>query len=560
MKNLLVAVNAKYIHTCLAARCLVRYVDRPDTGMLECTINESIESVTASVYRQAPEAVLFPCYIWNIDFVLAVADDIKKIMPQVQVVLGGPQVSFDAAEILRAYPFVDAVIRGEGEQTLKQWLEQGKNASGIAGMTHRDAAGTIVEEEDRPLICDLDSLPFAWTQEDIEQNKNKLIYYESSRGCPFRCSYCLSSTVHSVRFRSLEKVKEELLFFVRHGVRIVKFVDRTFNADRKRTYELLEFLTEYGGETTFHFEVAADLLTPEQIGLLQAAPKGRFQLEIGVQSTNEETLEAIDRKTNLLKIEQAVRALEKNKNVHLHLDLIAGLPYEDFPSFKRSFDQVLSWRPEVLQLGFLKVLPGTKIKSQCNEFQYRYTSRPPFEILKNQFISYGELQVLKRVEAALERYYNSGVFAYAMRALLAKWDSPFALFDSIGMYFEQKHYDTIGISRKQLYQILSEFDPDPVLRDFLKLDYFLDQPSAPTPSWSLVPYDPALNRKRFELLDGDPLQQQLPEYVGKPIKETVKHLHFERFCYDVLGDGEQKAHILVFDSLYGKVAVLDGGI
>lgn len=560
MKNLLVAVNAKYIHTCLATRCLVRYVNRPDTGMLEYTINESIESVTASVYRQAPEAVLFSCYIWNIDFVLAVADDIKKVLPKAQIVLGGPQVSFDAAEILEKYPFVDAVIRGEGEETLKQWLERDRDPEGVAGMTYRDNAGNIIEEPDRPLICDLDNLPFAWTEEDILRNKHKLVYYESSRGCPFRCSYCLSSTVHSVRLRSLEKVRKELLFFVRHGVRIVKFVDRTFNADRKRTYELLQFLKEHGGETTFHFEVAADLLTSEQIALLQDAPKGLFQLEIGVQSTNEQTLEAIDRKTNLQKIEKAVRALQKNRNVHLHLDLIAGLPYEDFNSFKHSFDQVLLWQPEVLQLGFLKILPGTKIKSQSAAFSYQYTSRPPFEVLENSFITYGEMRVLKRVEAALERYYNSGVFETAMRYLLSKWNSAFALFDEIGLFFEQRGYDTVGVSRKQLYQILSEFDSDSLLRDYLKLDYFLHQPGSPTPAWSLVPYDSSWNRRRFDVLNEEFLQRQLPEYAGKPVKEIVKHLHFERFCYDVLGNGEQKEQILIFDSLYGKVAVLDGGI
>ena len=432
MKALLVAVNAKYIHTSLSVRTLKAYANSDNVEMAEYTINERVEDILRSIFLKKADVVLFSCYIWNVEVCLDVADMLKKVSPETKIIFGGPEVSFDDTEYMQKYDFIDAIMRGEGEATFKEWLEIGEMADGI---TYREN-GEIIRNKDRELIHDITSIPFPYTDEDIEKNSGKLIYYESSRGCPFRCSYCLSSTTHSVRFRDMDVVKEELMFFVRHNVRIVKFVDRTFNADRKRTCELVKFLIDNAKNTTFHFEVAADLINDELVELFKTAPEGLFQLEIGVQSTNDKTIKAIDRKTDFEMIKRAVKLVQKAGGVHMHLDLIVGLPFEDFNSFGKSFDDVFNLRPDVLQLGFLKLLRGTKIRSEEEKYGYRYNSKPPYEVLKNDFISYEDVLLLKGIEEVFERYYNSGVFKGAMEYLLKKYNSPFEMFKKLWLFYD----------------------------------------------------------------------------------------------------------------------------
>lgn len=546
MKVLLVAVNSKYIHTSLAVRALTAYADSPDVSYIEFTINERIEDVISRIYSAEAETVMFSCYIWNIEFILKTASTLKKLNPSVNIILGGPEVTFDSVEYMNNYPFIDGIMCGEGEQILADFLSNGIK---VNGMVYRDGQNIIIMPK-RDSVCDMDLLPFPYTCEDIEANKNKLIYYETSRGCPYKCSYCLSSTAHNVRFRSVERAKRDLLEFINGGVRIVKFVDRTFNADKKRAVEIVRFLIENGKDTQFHFEIAADILSDEIIDLFKTSPKGMFLLEIGVQSTNEKTIEAIDRKTDFGKIKKAVKEL--NGFVHMHLDLIAGLPYETYEDFKKSFNDVMELEPDVLQLGFLKLLRGTKIRTESEKHSYIFNDHTPYEVLGNKYISYEEIQKLKAVENVLERYYNSGVFKNSIGYLLNKYTSPFELFSSLGEYFSQKGYLNSSLSQNSLYAVLAEFNCEELFREYLKLDFFLNTNNPSTPSWAVRPYDKALLKQRFEILSEEFINKNLSEYKDTPVKEIIKSLQFERFYYDVLGNGGKEDNIILFDKKYKR--------
>lgn len=548
MKILLTAINAKYIHTSLSVRTLCAYAASESVEFAEYTINERAEDILRSIYLKKCDAVLFSCYIWNIELCLDVAQSLKKAAPDTKIVFGGPEVSFDDVYYMEKYDFIDAIMRGEGEATFKEWLSAGDD---IKGMTLRKN-GKVVRRANRELIEDITSIPFPYTDADIEKVKDKLIYYESSRGCPFGCSYCLSSTTRGVRFRDLDTVKRELMFFVRHNVRIVKFTDRTFNADKDRTYELMKYLIDNAGATKFHFEVAADIIDERVLNLLNTAPKGLFQLEIGVQSTNRDTIRAIDRKTDFEKIKRAVSAIKKTGRVHMHLDLIAGLPYENITSFKKSFDDVMSLRPDVLQLGFLKLLRGTKIRAQEKEYGYKYRSKPTYEVISNDFISYDDILLLKGVEETLERYYNSGAFSGAMDYLLRKYVSPFSLFEELSGYLSRRGCSAAMQSRNALYAHLAGFCGDEIFSDILKLDYFTNNAGASTPAWSLTPYDRSLLKTRFDILTDDFIKENIPEYAGMPKKEIIKTLHFELFEYDVLGNCDRSKNIIIFDNKYHR--------
>ena len=552
MKVLLAAVNAKYIHTNLAVRTLFHYVKDEKVEFAEYTINEHTADVLADIYRKHCDAVLFSCYIWNINFVLEVARNLKAVSPTTKIILGGPEVTYDSEYYMENNPFIDAIMHGEGEETFSEWLKKGND---IDGMTYRKN-NVIVKNKSRMPIADISTIPFPYTKEDIAENKNKLIYYEASRGCPFNCSYCLSSTTHNVRFRDLETVKNELMTFINLGVRIVKFTDRTFNANRQRTCELLQFLIDNKKDTTFHFEVAADLIDDEVLSVLKKAPEGLFQLEIGVQSTNDKTIHAIDRKTDFKKIKYAVEMIKSQCKIHIHMDLIAGLPYEDLNTFKNSFNEVFALRPDVLQLGFLKLLRGTKIRTQEQQFNYRYMQNPPYEILCNDFLSYDDILLLKGIEDVFEKYYNSGVFKRGIEFLLNKHSSAFEFFEKLWLFYSEKGYNLVGQSRNNLYEILCEFEggEDAIFRDLLKMDYLEHNKSASSPSWSIIPYDKDLLKLRFEILTDNFISKHLPEYANIPAKEVVKYLHFERFLFK---NGEALKHIVIFDRKYNRIISVD---
>lgn len=538
MKALLAGINAKYIHTSLSVRTLYMYAKSPDLSWAEYNINEDIAFVCADIYKRRTDAVFFSCYIWNIEFILKAARRLKSISPDTLIILGGPEVSYAAEEYMMQHPFIDAIIRGEGEETVKRIIETG--TLNHKGVTYRDTK--IISNTNRELISDISLIPFPYTEEDIELNKNKLIYYESSRGCPFNCSYCLSSTEHSVRFRDLELVFKELRFFIDHKVKIVKFTDRTFNAHKERTKKLLRFLIDNADETTFHFEVAADILDKETLEILSSAPKGLFQLEIGVQSTNPKTLEAIDRKADTKKIAEAVKAVRSFGNIHTHLDLIAGLPYEDFDSFKNSFNEVYAMEPHVIQLGFLKLLHGTKIRAE--EANDIFTAEPPYEVLQTDYISYEELLKLKAVEDIVEKYYNSGAFEKSAEYLVNQFHKPFDFFEALAEFYSEKGFDRIGIARDTLYEILLDYAKTTNadishFTELLLLDYLCSNKPR-TPEWAKR--EP-IAKERFDILTEEFINANLPEYSNRPVKEIIKQLHFEK----VFGN------ILIFDKKYNRI-------
>ena len=440
MKVLLAAVNAKYIHSNLAVYSLRAYAQKycGETEIAEYTINQTIDDILTDIYLRQPDVLCLSCYLWNIPYVGQIAAEVPKILPRTQIWLGGPEVSYDAADALRRYPGVAGVMRGEGEATFLElmgyWEQQGRgdregDLSEIKGIVYRDESGEIRENPLRPVL-DLSSVPFAYGH--IGDFKNRIIYYESSRGCPFSCSYCLSSVDKCLRFRDIGMVKEELQFFIDHEVPQVKFVDRTFNCRHDHAMEVWTYIKEHDrGITNFHFEVAADLLDEEEIRLIRSMRPGLIQLEIGVQSVNRDTLREIRRTMDLDRVRDRVDRIREGRNVHQHLDLIAGLPFEGYESFARSFDTVYAMKPEQLQLGFLKVLKGSLMHERTEEYGLLYQDRPPYEVLRTRWLSYREIIRLKRVEEMTEVYYNSGQFRHTMEYLLGKFGAPVSMYEAL---------------------------------------------------------------------------------------------------------------------------------
>ena len=466
MKVLLAAVNAKYIHSNLAVYSLRAYARQyqEEIEIAEYTINQTIDEILMDIYSRQPDVLCISCYLWNISYVGQIVTEVPKILPDTKIWLGGPEVSYDAPEELRRYPGVDGVMCGEGEETflelMEYWHFYGDSRSDssleeIKGIVYRGADGAVRETPSRP-VMDLSCVPFVY--EHIEDFKNRIIYYESSRGCPFSCSYCLSSVDKCLRFRNIDMVKKELQFFIDHEVPQVKFVDRTFNCRHDHAMEVWTYIKEHDrGITNFHFEVAADLLNDEEVSLIRSMRPGLIQLEVGVQSANEETVREIKRTMKLDKVRDRVGQIKESGNVHQHLDLIAGLPYEGYESFARSFDIVYAMRPEQLQLGFLKVLKGSLMHEKAEEYGLVYQERPPYEVLATKWLSYREIIRLKRIEEMVEIYYNSGQFRYTMEYLEQIFPTAFQMYEALGEYYEENGLFGVQHSRIARYEILSRF-------------------------------------------------------------------------------------------------------
>jgi len=559
MKVLLTTLNAKYIHSSLALRYLEKYCASEETEILieEYTINDHIEKITKNIYQKDAHVVGFSCYIWNITMTLEIADRLKKVKPDCMVILGGPEVSYDAVDLLSKHSYIDYIVVGEGEETLKELLRclsSSQSPVGIQGLVARAADGKIVDGGSRPFISHLDVIPCPYNENDLNVLKGKIIYYETSRGCPFQCSYCLSSTIEGVRYFSMDRVKSDLLFLIRNKVKQVKFVDRTFNCHKKRAMEIFEFLAAHAENTNFHFEIAADLLDDDMIEYLSKIPKGLFQFEIGVQSTNPETIKSIDRKMAFSRVAQNVIRLRQNDNIHLHLDLIAGLPEEDYASFASSFDDVFGLRPHVLQLGFLKLLKGSKIRQQAEQYGYKCTTVPPYEVLENNRMSYGDIVKLKGIEDILEKYHNSGAFGKSVHYMLRHhYPSPFRFFEDMAVYFEDKGFDKRSCSRKSLYDILFKFYKEKIsgnteeFSDYLKYDFVLNQKGANLPYWAYQEPVKEFREKCFEFLKNENnIKEFLPQYIGIPAKKIIKEVGFAGFRFNVLKGDRQKT-VLLFD-------------
>ena len=493
MNILLVAVNAKYIHSNLAVYSLKAYAEKhfadwaktvPEQrcwekqnhasvsiDIAEYTINQPLDQILMDLYKKKPEILCFSCYLWNISYIEQLVCEISKVMPEIEIWLGGPEVSWNAEDVLQRLPQVRGVMRGEGEATFLNVVHFyegafencGKGFDDILGITYykeevreEKTERFIVSTEERPVMADLNGIPFVY--EDIEAFEHKIIYYESSRGCPFSCSYCLSSIDKCLRFRDLELVKRELQFFIDHDVPQVKFVDRTFNCRHDHAMEIWKYVAEHDkGVTNFHFEVAADLLNEEEIALIASMRPGLIQLEIGIQSTNMQTIQEIRRTMRFEKVKKIVEQIHAKGNIHQHLDLIAGLPYEDYQRFRCSFNEVYALKPEQLQLGFLKVLKGSYMEEKAKDYQLVYQDRPPFEVLSTAWISYDEVIALKGIEEMVEVYYNSRQFEKTLELLEKEFDDACAMFEKLRDYYETKGLDQINHTRISRYEILFDF-------------------------------------------------------------------------------------------------------
>ncbi len=474
MNILLTAINAKYIHSNLAVYSLRAYAAgkceryKEEIEIVEYTINQPLDQILMDLYKRKPEVLCFSCYLWNIEYVEQLVAELGKIMPQTDIWLGGPEVSYHASHMLEQFPQVYGIMRGEGEETFLELAEFYYNNSGksleqcekvqrlkeIVGITFRDGE-EIIETADRS-VMDLSKVPFVY--EDLDVFKNKIIYYESSRGCPFSCSYCLSSIDKCLRFRDLELVKKELQFFIDHEIPQVKFVDRTFNCKHSHSMEIWSYIKEHDkGKTNFHFEVAADLLNEEELNLISTMRPGLIQLEIGVQSTNEQTIKEIHRTMKFSQVTEVVNRVHAAKNIHQHLDLIAGLPFEDYNSFHKSFCDVYALRPEQLQLGFLKVLKGSYMEEKTKDYELLYQNRPPYEVLSTKWLPYSDVIRLKGLEEMVEVYYNSRQFEHTMKLLEQVFGDAFVMFEEMSNYYEEHGYYGVNHNRVARYEILYAF-------------------------------------------------------------------------------------------------------
>lgn len=460
MKILLAACNAKYIHSNLAVYDLKAYSSDYDEHVIlrEYTINQPKDEILKDIYSSGADVVCFSCYIWNTSFVRELIRDLVKILPKTAFWAGGPEVSYDAEKFLTEMPEMTGVMVGEGEKTFHDLLEfyiDGKDSlEEISGIAYR-TGDKIIHNGWRELM-DLSAIPFVY--EHLEKFENRIIYYESSRGCPFSCSYCLSSIDKKLRFRDLELVKKELQFFLDHRVPQVKFVDRTFNCKHEHAMTIWKYILEHdNGVTNFHFEISADLLREEEMELMSQMRPGLIQLEIGVQSTNPETIRAIHRHMDLKKLEHCVNRVHSFRNIHQHLDLIAGLPYEDYDTFHQSFNDVYQMKPDQLQLGFLKVLKGSLMQKEAEVYGIVYKEKEPYEVLSTNWLTYGEVLKLKMVESMVEVYYNSGQFWHTLEYLVPFEKDAFTFYEKLGSFYEKKGYSEISHSRMRRYEILLEY-------------------------------------------------------------------------------------------------------
>lgn len=550
MKILLAACNAKYIHSNLAVynlkSCSGEYSSR--VVVKEYTINQIRDDILKDIYLEQPDVICFSCYIWNISFVRELVPDLKKILPQVEFWAGGPEVSYDAVEFLKKNPVFFGVMVGEGEETFHElagyYIERKpETLSGICGVAFRDEnkGRNIVHTGWRELM-DLSKVPFAYS--NLTEFKNRIIYYESSRGCPFSCSYCLSSIDKKLRFRDIELVKKELQFFIDNKVPQVKFVDRTFNCKHDHAMEIWRYITENdNGITNFHFEISADLLRAEELALMKTMRPGLIQLEIGVQSTNPQTIKAIRRTMDFEKLKGIVEQIHSFGNIHQHLDLIAGLPYEGYDSFHKSFCDVYALRPEQFQLGFLKVLKGSYMMEMTGEYQILYKDREPYEVLSTAWLTYGEILRLKMVESMVEVYYNSGQFKNTLVFLEKYFDDPFRMYEALGRFYEKKGYSEISHSRMRRYEILMEFAgeqkeiPSEALSDVMLLDLYLRENLKSRPSF-------ASDQKPYERLIWDYRKaKKIPKTAHIEVFRDGKKLLFDYTDRDPLTNNAQLTDI-----------------
>jgi len=593
MKFLLTALNAKYIHSNPALYSLRAYACRQDlkkaadVEIAEYTINQSVEEIAAAIYEKKPDVAAISCYIWNWRMVQELIGILAAILPETRLWLGGPEVSFHTEKILEQYPQLTGVMVGEGEVTFWELLRFYRSQEGhklqeqqeapgmheqaaevgsarqaaqlalINGIVYRDAGNGQICRTPKRALTDISKLPFFY--EDMADFENRIVYYESSRGCPYRCSYCLSSIDKTVRLRELELVKKELQFFLDKKVPQVKFIDRTFNCNHHHAWEIWNYIREHdNGFTNFHFEVAAGILNEEELTLLSAMRPGLVQLEIGVQTTNERTLAEICRREDIARLKKTVARLNAGKNIHIHLDLIAGLPYEDLASFQNSFNEVYRMAPSQLQLGFLKVLKGARMEEAAAAYGLVYLKTPPYEVLSTKWLSYEQLRQLKLVEEMVELFYNSGQFTRTIPVLESCFETPYALYEALAHFYKKNGYVINSPSRSERYRLLLAFacqvdeKKEMLWRELLTFDLYLRENCKSRPEFS-----PNLEAWKTWIHDfylKEELERTvLKEYESCNAKQLQRMTHMEIF--EQAGYKGQRTAVL-FD--YQKRNPLDG--
>lgn len=499
MKVVLAALNAKYVHSNLAVYNLVEYAKKqwkgqgPEFVIEEYTINHNLDQILQSLYQEKAAVVAFSCYIWNIYEILTIAKELHKVSPDTKIWLGGPEVSYHSEELLEKNAFVHGIMKGEGEATFyeltRYFMGQG-SLEHTLGIIYRNQQDEICDNGYRPLLS-MDEIPFIYS--DMSKFEHKILYYESSRGCPFSCSYCLSSIDKSVRFRSLDLVQKELDYFLEQKVSQVKFIDRTFNCKREHSLAIWRYLSEHdNGVTNFHFEVSADLIGEEELEVFRSMRPGLIQLEIGLQSTNPETIKEIRRVMDVGKLKQNMLTIRSYGNIHQHLDLIAGLPYEDYQTFQKSFNDAYVMKPNQLQLGFLKVLKGSYMGEKVETYELKYQDVQPYEVLSTKWITYDEILALKNVEEMVEVYYNSDQFEHVLAYVVPHFVTPFEFYEALGHYYDAHQFLGIGLKRETRYRVLLafcktwadkvHFDLE-IVESLLTIDYYLRENAKSRPAW-----------------------------------------------------------------------------
>lgn len=542
MKILLAAVNAKYIHSNLAVYSLRASAGayRELVELAEYTINLQKDTILEDLYKRQPDVLCFSCYIWNLEYVEAVSAEFHKLCPQVPIWVGGPEVSYEVEDFLKKHPQFTGVMIGEGEDTFRElcgcYQSREYTLYDVAGLAFREEKqGDIVFTKQRE-IADLRAIPFCY--DTMEDFSNRIIYYESSRGCPFSCSYCLSSVDKKLRFRDLEQVKQELQFFLNQEVPQVKFVDRTFNCNHTHAMEIWKFILEQdNGITNFHFEISADLLREEELQLISQMRPGLIQLEIGVQSVNEVTIREIHRTMKLERLKEVVKRIQAGGNIHQHLDLIAGLPYEDYESFRHSFDEIYALMPDQLQLGFLKVLKGSYMYEHVEEYGILYHETPPYEVLRTSWLTYDDLLKIRHVEEMLEVYYNSGQYEIAMKLITTQAESMFDFLKLLGDFYEERGYASMNHSRIRRCEILLEFlaegssvwkkknmdreDILPMMEEALVFDLYFRENCKSRPSWAVDMTSAAYKEKSRQYCSNGKMSHVEPFHYHFPGKRSI---------------------------------------
>lgn len=537
-KNLLVAINSQYVHLNVAVRYLKKFVEENSgtkLGIYETNINNQLINIIKDIFEKEPELVIFSTYIWNKEYVFSVVKELKKILPDTKIALGGPEVSYEWKQTMEENPEIDYIFTGEGERVLLNFFT--KELEEVRGVVYREE-NEIKYNGIEPLIENLDIIPFPYDEEEL-QDRTKIFYYESSRGCPFSCSYCMSSIDKKVRYYSVERTKKDLKRFINSPIKLLKFVDRTFNLSREKYMGIWSFLLEnYREGITFHFEINANIFDEEVLTFLERVPKGYFQFEIGVQTIDSEAMKSIRRINNLPKLEANIRRI--SRNIHLHLDLIAGLPYETYEKFKTSFDYVHSMKPEMIQLGFLKLLKGTKMYEEREKYGYKYFSKPPYEVFSNDFISFKEIVKLKNLEKVLDFYYNSEKFSKSADWIIERnYISAFEFYEDIAEYFDKKGYLKVSHKESTLFGLLYEFFQEREFKDidifveYLKYDYLMLGKPGVYPEWFK-------SQKDGELYD-----ELIRKKEYKSIRDGHKNSELERFSYNIFSGKKMEFYLFI---------------